>query len=106
MNGKGNIMFLAKVVGTVVSTQKDIKLAGLKLLLVQNLTLEMQPTSSFVVAADAVGAGKGEVVVCAAGSSARMTENTKNLPVDAVIMAIVDSLDVNGAIVYKKSDDV
>ncbi len=98
-------MFLAKVVGTVVSTQKDPKLAGLKLLLVQHLTLELQPSSTFVVAADAVGSGKGEVVVCAAGSSARMTENTKNLPVDAVVMAIVDSLDVNGQIVYKKEDE-
>jgi len=95
-------MFLAKVVGTVVSTQKDPKLVGLKLLLAQQLTLDLQPTSSFVVTADAVGAGKDEIVVCATGSSARLTEVTKNLPVDAVIMAIVDSLEVEGKIVYRK----
>ncbi|HOJ59592.1 MAG TPA: EutN/CcmL family microcompartment protein [bacterium] len=98
-------MFLAKVVGTVVATQKDPKLAGLKLLLVQNLTLDLELTKSFVVAADAVGAGTGEVVVCATGSSARLTEVTHNLPVDAVIMAIVDSLEVGGRITYNKMND-
>ncbi len=97
-------MFLAKVVGTVVSTQKDPKLAGLKLLLTEHLSLEMKPTGTFAVAADSVGAGEGEVVVCAAGSSARLTDVTKNLPVDAVIMAIVDTLNVEGKIVYQKSD--
>jgi len=98
-------MFLAKVVGTVVSTQKDPKLTGLKLLLVQQLTLELEPTSSYAVSADAVGSGRGEIVICATGSSARLTEVTKNLPVDAVIMAIVDSLEVEGNIVYQKVPD-
>ncbi|MEW6233996.1 MAG: EutN/CcmL family microcompartment protein [Candidatus Omnitrophota bacterium] len=98
-------MFLAKVVGTVVATQKDPKLAGLKLLLVQNLSLDMKPTSTFVVAADAVGAGKDEVVVCATGSSARLTEMTEGLPVDAVIMAIADTLEVEGNIVYQKGSN-
>ena len=99
-------MFLATVVGTVVATQKDHKLAGLKLLLVQNLSLDLELTKSFVVAADSVGAGAGEVVVCATGSSARLTEVTHNLPVDAVIMAIVDSLEVGGQITYNKTNDV
>ncbi len=97
-------MFLAKVVGTVVATQKDPKLSGLKLLLVQQVTLELEPTSAFVVAADAVGAGKDEIVVCATGSSARLTEMTQGLPVDAVIMAITDSLEVEGEIVYNKTE--
>ena len=97
-------MFLAKVVGTVVATKKDIKLEGLKLLLVQHLTLDMKPTASFVVAADAMGAGKEEVVVCATGSSARLTDITKGLPVDAVIMAIVDTMEVEGAIAYDKTE--
>lgn len=97
-------MFLAKVVGTVVATQKDPKLEGLKLLVTQHLTLEMEPTKTFVVAADAVGAGVGEVVVCATGSSARLTEVTDKLPVDAVIMAIVDTMEVEGNKVYEKSD--
>jgi microcompartment protein CcmK/EutM len=98
-------MFLAKVVGSVVSTQKDPKLVGLKLLLVQHLNLDIEPTKSFVVAADSVGAGNGEVVVCATGSSARLTEETEGLPVDAVIMAIVDSMDIHGQIKYDKSQE-
>ncbi len=98
-------MFLAKVVGTVVATQKDPKLAGLKLLLVQHLGLDMELTKTFVVAADAVGAGNGEVVVCATGSSARLTETTDKLPVDAVTMAIVDTLEIGGTIIYQKSQD-
>lgn len=98
-------MFLAKVVGTVVATQKDHKLQGLKLLLVQHLSLDLKPKDNFVVVADAMGAGRGEVVVCAAGSSARLTEITKGLPVDAVIMAIVDSLEVNGTVTYSKNGD-
>lgn len=98
-------MFLGKVVGTVVSTQKDAKLSGLKLLLVRQLSLALEPRDSFHVAADSVGAGKGEVVVCATGSSARLTETTQGLPVDAVIMAIVDTMEVEGKIIYEKSDE-
>ncbi len=99
-------MFLAKVVGTVVATQKDPKLAGLKLLLVQHVSLQLEPTSSFVVAVDSVGAGKGEIVVCATGSSARLTEITEGLPVDAVIMAITDSLELEGEIIYRKTEEM
>lgn len=95
-------MNLAQVVGTVVSTQKDPKLAGLKLLLCQNLSIDLTPTSSFVVAVDAVGAGNGEVVVYAGGSSARLTDSTQGLPVDSVIMAIVDSMEIHGKIAYTK----
>ena len=99
-------MFLGKVVGTVVSTQKDPKLCGLKLLLVQQVRAEdLAPRDLFHVAADAVGAGKGELVVCAGGSSARLTEITDKLPVDTVIMAIVDTLELHGKNVYQKSDD-
>lgn len=95
-------MYLAKVVGTVVSTQKDPKLAGLKLLLCQHLSLDVEPTSSFSVAIDSVGAGVDEIVVCATGSSARLTDVTQGLPVDAVIMAIVDSMEIHGKIAYEK----
>jgi len=97
-------MFLGKVVGTVVSTQKDKKLTGLKLLLVQHMSMNMELTKSFTVVADGVGAGRGEVVVCAAGSSARLTEYTEGLPVDCVIMAIVDTLEIEGNIAYNKHD--
>jgi microcompartment protein CcmK/EutM len=96
-------MFLAKVVGTVVATQKDPKLAGLKLLIVRQFTIDLKPTNTFLVAADAVGAGKEEIVVCATGSSARLTEQTDGLPVDTVIMAIADTLEVEGDIIYNKN---
>ena len=98
-------MFLGKVVGTVVSTQKDPKLAGGKLLIVQHLTLDLEPAKTFVVAMDSVGAGKGELVICAAGSSARMTKMTEGLPVDTVILAIVDSLEIGGEVVFRKEVD-
>ena len=98
-------MFLARVVGTVVATQKDPKLSGLKLLIVRQFTMDLKPTNSFMVAADSVGAGKDEIVVCCTGSSARLTETTEGLPVDTVIMAIADCLEMEGKIVYKKGHE-
>lgn len=91
-------MRMGRVVGSVVATRKDEKLAGLKLLVVRNLDLELDPENGYVVAADAVGAGAGEVVLYATGSSARQTTATDGRPVDAVIMAIVDQYDVGGAL--------
>lgn len=87
-------MFLGKVIGTVWSTRKDENLVGSKFLIVKQLDLELNPKSNFVVAVDSVGAGEGEVVLVATGSSARQTSITKNKPIDAVIMAIVDKLDI------------
>ncbi|HPO08342.1 MAG TPA: EutN/CcmL family microcompartment protein [bacterium] len=98
-------MFLGKVVGTVVSTQKDPKLRGGKLLVVQHVTMDLQPSKGFAVAMDSVGAGQGELVICAAGSSARMTEVTEGLPVDTVILGIVDSLEIEGKIVFRKEEE-
>ncbi|MBD3348340.1 MAG: ethanolamine utilization protein EutN [Candidatus Eisenbacteria bacterium] len=95
-------MNLGKVVGTVVSTQKDGKLTGAKLQVVRQVDLEGAETGAFVVAVDAVGAGPGELVLYASGSSARQTAVTKDRPADAVIMAIVDSLEVEGKVVYEK----
>ena len=95
-------MKLGKVVGTVVSTQKDEKVVGLKLYLVRDLNLELGEKSSFVVAADSVGAGVGEVVLYASGSSARQTDQTNNRPIDATIMGIVDQLAIKGELVYTK----
>ena len=88
-------MFLGKVIGTVWSTRKDEKLVGSKFLIVKELDLENKFKTNFVVAVDSVGAGVGEIVLCATGSSARQTNQTKDKPVDAVIMAIVDKLDVS-----------
>lgn len=95
-------MNLGKVVGTVVSTQKDEKLVGATLQIVRQIDLDGKDTGTFVVAVDAVGAGPGEVVLYASGSSARQTAVTKDKPADAVIMAIVDSIEVDGAVVYSK----
>jgi microcompartment protein CcmK/EutM len=94
---------LGRVIGTVVATRKDSELEGLKLLVVQACDVDGEPSGGPVVAADAVGAGVGEVVLFAAGSSARQTTATQNRPVDATIMAIVDSVEVGGARRYAKS---
>ena len=88
-------MILGKVIGTVWSTKKDENLVGSKLLIVRQLDLDFQEKNTFLIAVDSVGAGEGEVVLVASGSSARQTVLTKNKPVDAVIMAIVDKLDVS-----------
>lgn len=87
-------MFLGRVVGTVWATRKDEKLDGLKFQIVKKVDDKLALKSDFTVAVDSVGAGPGELVLCAAGSSARMTAITENKPVDAVIMAIVDEVDL------------
>jgi len=97
-------MFLAKVIGSVVATQKDPKFQGMKLLLIQphvNREGKLAASGSSVVAVDTVGAGLGECVLFTQGSSARLTTTTKDAPVDAVIIGIVDSVEVNGATLEK-----
>ena len=96
-------MFLGKVVGTLVSTRKEETLDGLKFLVVRRLTVANEEESGYVVAADAVGAGVGEVVMVATGSSARQTRLTDKRPCDAVVMAIVDTWEVGGDVVYDKA---
>ena len=78
-------MNLGRIVGTVVATRKEHRLSGFKLQVVEMVDLDLKPTGSFTVAVDAVGAGYGEIVLTAAGSSARLTEATSEKPVDAVI---------------------
>ncbi len=95
-------MLLGRVVGTVVATRKDPHLVGLRFLLVEELGEGLVGAGRSVVAADAVGAGPGEIVLYATGSSARLTEVTRDRPVDAVIMAIVDELEANGASLFRK----
>ena len=95
-------MKLGKVVGTVVSTQKDSKIESLRLYVVRDLSVELAEKASFVVAADTVGAGVGEVVLYASGSSARQTLTTEGRPIDASIMAIVDQIDLGGNLLYDK----
>ena len=99
-------MTLARVIGTVVCTQKTPTMEGIKLQLVQPLSATtMQSDGKPLVAMDAIGAGRNEVVMLAAGSSARQTEVTINTPCDAVIMAIVDSVEVDGKEVFRKGDE-
>jgi ethanolamine utilization protein EutN/carbon dioxide concentrating mechanism protein CcmL len=95
-------MLIGKVVGSVVATQKDEKLAGRKLLVVQVHNHKNEPTEQYVVAVDAVQAGAGDLVLFATGSSARQTHMTEGKPCDAVIMAVIDSWDVGGTNVYEK----
>lgn len=96
-------MLLGRVRGTVVATRKESKLQGLRLLLVEELDRRLEGAGRFTVAADAVGAGPGEVVLYASGSSARLTESTHEKPVDAVIIAIVDEVEEGGQPLYSKS---
>ena len=95
-------MLLGRVSGTLVASRKEPKLSGLKFLVLQQLDVDNAETGGYVVAADAVGAGVGEVVLYATGSSARQTRYTKDRPCDAVVMAIVDTWEVGGEERYRK----
>ena len=88
-------MIIARILGTVVSTQKDPRLQGKKLLIVRPLNLDGSDTSGYVVAVDTVGAGFHERVLVVAGSSARLAEGMKDVPLDAAIVGVIDSIDVN-----------
>ena len=99
-------MFLAKVNGTVVSTQKVASMTGHKLLVVEPLRVEPQQRDRLVgtgrsfVVVDTVGAGQGEMVLIVQGSSARLTPETEKLPVDATIIGIVDTVNVNNQTIF------
>ncbi len=99
-------MFLARVEGSVVATKKDASLSGCKLLLLRPQLVDEKDPSRFrpgvntVVAVDGLGAGVGELVMFCQGSSARLAPNLKDAPVDAVIIGIVDTVDVLGKQVY------
>jgi microcompartment protein CcmK/EutM len=95
-------MHLGRVAGTLVASRKEELLEGMKFLVVRQLDVNNQETGGYVVAVDAVGAGVDEVVMYASGSSARQTTLTKDKPCDAVIMAIVDTWEVNGDVKYQK----
>lgn len=97
-------MFIAKVIGNVVSTQKNAKFLGMKLLLIQPYIAKesrLEVSGSSVVAVDSVGAGVGECVMFTQGSSARLTPATKDAPVDAVIVGIIDVIEVGGKALEK-----
>ncbi len=99
-------MFLARITGSLVATQKVESMVGQKLLIVEPLRgnekdqSDLQPTGRTFVAVDTVGSGEGEVVLCVQGSSARFTEGTKTLPVDAAIVGIIDRVEVGQNTVF------
>ncbi|MEE8138136.1 MAG: EutN/CcmL family microcompartment protein [Thermoanaerobaculia bacterium] len=95
-------MLLGKVVGTLVASRKEPAMEGFKFLVVRRCDVDGREVAGYVVAVDAVGAGVGEMVLYATGSSARQTATTKDRPCDAVIMAIVDSWEVEGEEIYRK----
>jgi len=101
-------MFLARVEGSVVATKKDPSMSGRKLLLLRPQLIDEKDPTKFragmntIVAVDSVGAGLGELVMFCQGSSARLAPNLKDAPVDAVIIGIVDTVDVLGKEIFKK----
>lgn len=100
-------MILARVEGSVVATKKNLKMTGQKLLVVRPLVIdsptakEFKPGSSTLVVVDSLGAGEGEYVLVVQGSSARLAASDKDSPVDAVIIGIVDTVDLGKTILYK-----
>jgi ethanolamine utilization protein EutN len=100
-------MFIGKVTGTVVATQKVSTVTGKKLLLVEAMTVKGEPpslqgTGRIAVAVDTVGAGEGEVVIVTQGSSARLTDLTSNVPTDAVVIGIIDAIQAGNNELFKK----
>ncbi len=96
-------MQIAFVIGSTVSTIKNEAITGRKLLIVRDADETGQPTGAPYVAVDTVDAGAGDLVLVAIGSSARQTGQTRDTPVDAVIMGVIDSLEVGGQVTYRKS---
>ncbi len=101
-------MLVAKVTGSMVSTQKVESMTGHKLLVVEPYQLKpdtrdtLEGTGRALVAVDTMGAGEGEMVLIVQGSSARLTPETKNLPIDTVVIGIIDNVHVDHTCVYNK----
>ncbi|MFC1853111.1 EutN/CcmL family microcompartment protein [candidate division CSSED10-310 bacterium] len=98
-------MKFAIIIGNCVATRKDEKITGRKLMVIQPVDISFQKSGDPLVAVDAVGAGEGELILFASGSSARQTTLTEGTPCDCVIMAIVDTVDFKGSIVFDKSKE-
>jgi microcompartment protein CcmK/EutM len=104
-------MFIAKVTGSLVSTQKVSSMVGYKLLIVEPYRLEATHRESLVttgrtfVAVDMLGAGEGDYVLIVQGSSARLTPETKELPIDTVVIGLVDQVRVDNHSVYERESD-
>lgn len=96
-------MRIARVIGTTISTIKDYKVQGSKLLILRQTDQRGEFVGKPYVAVDLVDAGVGELVLTGHGSSARQTNQTKECPVDAVVIAVIDHLEVDGQVVFRKS---
>ncbi|TVP75453.1 MAG: ethanolamine utilization protein EutN [Puniceicoccaceae bacterium] len=100
-------MYLGKVIGSVVSTKKDVSMRGRKLLMVRPMLIDpedptrFKPGSNTIVAVDTMGAGEGELVMFSQGSSARQAEGLKQLPVDAAIIGLIDTVSIDGKKTYE-----
>ncbi|HBR92904.1 MAG TPA: ethanolamine utilization protein EutN [Opitutae bacterium] len=100
-------MYLAKVIGSVVSTKKDESMRGRKLLMVRPMLVDPEDTSKFkpgsntIIAIDTLGAGEGELVMLAQGSSARQADGLKQLPVDAAVVGLIDTVSIGGKKTYE-----
>ena len=90
-------MIIARILGTVVATQKDERLLGKKLLIVRPVNVDGTDTTGYVVAVDTVGAGFHEKVLVVAGSSARLAQGLKDAPVDAAVVGVIDTVDISSA---------
>ena len=103
-------MFLARVTGSVVATQKVASMTGHKLLTVEPYRVDdkerrrLVPTGRTFVVVDTLGAGVGEMVLICQGSSARLTPETEKLPVDAVVIGLVDTIDLGGNVIFSTRD--
>jgi microcompartment protein CcmK/EutM len=104
-------MFVAKVTGSLISTQKVASMKGFKLLVVEPYRVEPNKRESLVttgrtfIAVDTLGAGVGDYVLLTQGSSARLTPETKNMPIDAVVVGIVDSVHIDQGQVYSRNEN-
>ena len=100
-------MFIGRITGSLVSSQKVDSMVGQKLLVVEPLRVDekdassLKPTGRTFITVDAIGCGEGEIVLCVQGSSARFTPETKTLPIDCAVIGIVDTVQVHGKTVFK-----
>ena len=100
-------MFIGRITGSLVSTQKVESMVGQKLLIVEPLRVDekdqssLQPTGRTFITVDPLGCGEGQVVLCVQGSSARYTPETKTLPIDCTVIGLVDTVQVHGKTVFK-----
>jgi len=99
-------MVIGIVTGSVVASQKTTSMDGLSLRIVRRITPEGKLTDAYMVVVDSLGAANGEYVLIASGSTARQTTLTDNKPIDAIIMAIIDTWQINGLVTYEKSSQV